>query len=231
MSEQTSPDAAEVPPSQKATVDAPAVESPGRGWLIARPVLLGGLLGIMISLGLLALSRQMLIEGGMSFAGWAGRVVHDGILQKPGVKTINAVYGEDEALSLRGDIRTLYILFCAGALGALIGLIAGGVVAAIRLRRPVRPATEPVMPWSFPLGLAVLGLFFHGFVWGNVAVMLLPRSRRRALVTAATWIVAFIAVAGWAWALEIDWPEGWSKIYPWSRKVFFFLGHAVGAKE
>ena len=62
-------------------------------------------------------------------------------------------------------------------------------------------------------------------------MLLLPRAQRRTLATAVTWAVAFIAVVGWAWGLEMDWPEGWSKMYPWSRKVFFFLGHAVGAKE
>jgi hypothetical protein len=197
---------------------------------VVRTVLLGALLGVMVSLGLLALSRVLLMEGGMSFAGWAGRVVHDGVLQKPGLKMMDRVCGEDEALNLRGDIRTLYILLGTALLGLPFGILAGLVVGLLR-RKFGRRAAAPCLPWSFPLGLAVLGIFYHGFVWSNVAVLLLPHARRRAAATAVTWTLAFLTVLGWAWAMEIDWPEGWSKAYPWSRSVFFFLGLAVGAKE
>ncbi|MCX7806755.1 MAG: hypothetical protein N3A38_16445 [Planctomycetota bacterium] len=212
---------------------------------VFRSALAGGVIGTMIVWGLLGLTQTVVAEGGMSFAGWAGRVVHDAILQKPGTKLIEAVYGEDEALNLRGDIRTLYVLGCLGIAGAFAGCLAGAGAGFLRRRTAGGNRTGTWagagaeagsdggnLPTGLPLGVAIMGLLYHGFVWGNVAVLLLAFSRRgRRFLTAATWIVGFAAVLLWAWALEINWPEGWSKTYPWARSLFFFVGHMVGAKE
>ncbi len=190
---------------------------------IARAAIAGGALGAMIGRGLLGLTQTIVAEGGMSFAGWAARVFHDAILQKPGAKLIEAVYGEDGALNLRGDIRTLYILGCLGIAGAVVGCLAGAAAGFFRHRRPAGTAAVSgaetggggKLPAGLPLGAAILGLLYHGFVWGNAAVLLLPFSRRGGkVITAATWVVGFAAVLLWAWALEMNWPEGWSKMYP-----------------
>jgi hypothetical protein len=229
MVEETSQGSAPQDKTDRDTVRLAAVP-PWR--LLGKCAVLGGISGVMVALGLMTLSRLAMQEGGMSFAGWAGRAVHDGIFQKPGEKLASAIHGEDEALMLRGDIRAMYVLICVAAGGAVVGLLAGLAAGILRLRRGTARQPELFLPWTIPLSAAILGLFYHGFILGNAAVFLLRYSRRRcACATAAVWALAFLAVAGWAWAMETDWPEGWSKMYPWARSVFFFLGHMVGAKE
>jgi hypothetical protein len=128
------------------------------------------------------------------------------------------------------------------ALGLVAGLAAS--LALSLLFRRCRPAPEEGedepsdgapcrLPRLFPLGVAVVGLFWQGFIWGNVAILSLTVTRRRKWwITGATWVVAFTAVFLWAWALQTLWEEGWSKqIPPGIKEWIYWLGHMCGMKE
>lgn len=122
------------------------------------------------------------------------------------------------------------------AFGLVTGATASTVLSLIFKRRPASAEDkEPSssLPAAFPLGVALVGLFWHGFVWGNAAIFCLPVSRKRKLwLTGVTWVVAFLAVSLWAWGLETTWEDGWSEQLPHNVKNFiYWIGSLVGMKE
>jgi len=148
----------------------------------------------------------------------------------PGEKAV--AWKEHRARVVRGVMGSWkkYVLLC-GFLGAAAG-------AAFAARQgfcppdPLAAKDAPRLPWTVPLGLAVVGVFFHGCLWGNVALWLQPYAWRRRLTTALTWCVAGFAVIFWAWGLETDWGDGWSKQIPgWLHDLFYSVGNRLGMKE
>lgn len=125
--------------------------------------------------------------------------------------------------------------------GALAGLAAAAVLVLRKGRAPAGPAdadeqrsaaAQPAVHPLVPLGLAVLALFYNGYLLGNVAVWSLPFSRRRPWVTAVTWVIGCGAVVIWAWILCVDWSSGWNTRLPHGIKYFiYWLGNLVGLKE
>jgi hypothetical protein len=126
------------------------------------------------------------------------------------------------------------------ALGVVGGAISAVVLGLVFKRCGPAPEgdDEPEssdfgLPAVFPLGVAIVGLFWHGFVWGNVAILSMPFTRRRRRwLTIVTWVAAFAAVFLWAWAVQTLWEEGWSKQLPsWIKEWIYWAGHLAGMKE
>ena len=210
---------------------------------VALCTLKGAVLGMMLTLSILAACCVMEYEGGQSFAGWIGMKGHE-LLAKPGMDRLKAVHGEDAEYNAPGWVKSRFVLrklmVYGFFLGALVGLVVGIVRFLLALKREPAPDEDDEdyvppyrLPAFFPLGLAIVGLFWHGFVWGNAAILSLTVTRRRRWwVTGITWIVAFTAVFLWAWALQTLWEEGWSKqIPPGLKEWIYWIGNKFGMKE
>ncbi len=201
----------------------------------------GAVLGVMLILGVLAACCVMEYEGGESFAGWIGLKGHE-LLVRPGMKRLIAEHGEDAEYNAPGWVKSKYILKKLVGYGFLLGAFVGLAVGIARFllawkRGPAPDEDEDAppdrLPVFFPLGVAIVGIFWQGFVWGNAAILSLAVTRRRKWwLTGITWIVAFTAVFLWAWGLQTLWEDGWSKqIPPGLKEWIYWFGNKVGMKE
>lgn len=206
----------------------------------ARCTVQGAVLGVMLLLGLLGLSIFYEYAGGMGFASWMYRQGHQ-LLRKPGIQKMIEKEGELAEYNLPPVIKTNFVLGAlirrGAGVGATAGLIAG--LALLFRRRKNAPALDPesqaavlLLPTLLPPALAVLGLFYNGFIWANAAVLSLPLTKRRAWATWFTWIFGLAVVLFWAWSMETEWSAGWSKSIPPEWKKFIYgIGHYFGLKE
>ncbi|MCX7806066.1 MAG: hypothetical protein N3A38_12870 [Planctomycetota bacterium] len=69
------------------------------------------------------------------------------------------------------------------------------------------------IPWHWPLLIAMIGLLFHGYLLGLIAVVLAGRVPARPWQAWLTRVVGAFVVLFWGLGTEMWWGPGWSTIY------------------
>jgi len=108
---------------------------PPKAW---KTVALGALLGVMLALGGLALTRFMGAEGGPSFVSWFGMKIHDDIVAKKVGKLLERVYGgPDAVMQLDAYIKPAVALGLTTLGGLALGALGGLLLVLLRRGRLV----------------------------------------------------------------------------------------------
>lgn len=194
-------------------------------------------LGAILYLSVMAAFSVMEHTVEDQFVSWVGANFHRK-LQSPGNKLGASRYGAEgwaELTMNRPDRQAYYVIAVGGVIGLTIGVLVGAVLVAGRVRRrrsgedsSAKPNTEAAqgltVPALWPLGLALAGFLFHGYVLGPMAIVLAGHSRAGRWRVWATAVVATGVVLFWSAGTEVWFGEGWSKTYPWAKFLYHFRG-------
>jgi hypothetical protein len=113
----------------------PEEAPPAKPW---KTVALGALLGAMLALGGLALSRFMLSEGGPSFVSWIGMKIHDDLVGKKVGKVLERAYGgPDAVMQINAAIKPAVALGLTALGGLALGALGGLLLVLLRRGRLV----------------------------------------------------------------------------------------------
>ncbi len=188
------------------------------GIIVANRVLLslvlpGGVMGLVV--GLIAYVERLLVARSSAVGAALG---------------VSAAVGGIGGVICALVVSTKGMIIGAGLLAGAVG--AAALYAVMCIAEGNREEDDPRLPAGVPLLVAGVGVAWHGYVMGPLSLALLGFAKKKKALRLLTWVVAFVAVLVWAWAMQASWEEGWSKKIPYGLKhIFYWLGHLAGLKE